>query len=104
MKRVAVESAILAALVFSVAACEGDGRASELSHGGRHEVAPRQVPTGTGGGVGSGGTFATSGSGGSGASGGSGGTFGSGGTGAGGSGGTFGSGGAGGMNTGGTFR
>lgn len=125
MKRV-IESAIWAALVCSLAACERDaisaGRQSAMLHkghngsapsgqdwevtgGGPREVAlvaPLQVPTGSGGTGGSGGTFGTGGTGGSG------GTFGSGGSGGtstGGSGGTStgGSGGIGGVNTGGTL-
>ena len=119
MKRV-IESAIWAALVCSLAACERDaisagrqsatlqkghdasaptgwGQVWELTDGGPREiapVAPLQVPTGSGGTGGSGGTFGSGGSGGTS-------TGGSGGTSTGGSGGL---GGIGGMNTGGTLR
>ena len=121
MKRV-IESAIWAALVCSLAACERDaisagrqsatlhkahdgsapsGQAWEVTDGGPREVAPvapLQVPTGSGGTGGSGGTFGTGGTGGSG------GTFGSGGSGGTSTGGSGGIGGIGGVNTGGTLR
>jgi hypothetical protein len=92
MKRIVVESVVLAALVWSLAACERDAvsgerrsaaldkghdggmrssQVSEIIDGGPREMAPAvplQVTGGTGGVAGSGGTFGSGGTGGSGGS------------------------------------